>query len=111
MLVKDQAPMNCGRSAGIIEYPSRLRISAPHTAATMAAEGPAGAELAEVNLYHFRSTRVDSPRSTIIGVGIAGQPHADGERGPPPSPTSALAVGGVAFPGQGGIRDRISYKE
>ena len=26
--------MNCGRSAGIIEYPSTLRISAPHIAAT-----------------------------------------------------------------------------
>ena len=32
VLVRDQAAMNCGRSAGTIEYPARPRISAPHTA-------------------------------------------------------------------------------
>src|SRR6516164_3092122 len=59
VLVKDQAPMNCGRSAGIIEYPSTLRISATHTAATIATEGPVPAELAKVTVYHFRSMLVD----------------------------------------------------
>src|SRR5262252_1541856 len=54
VLVKDQAPMNCGRSAGIMEYPSRLRISATHIAATIAAEGLVRAELAEVTVYQFR---------------------------------------------------------
>jgi hypothetical protein len=39
--------MNCGRSAGTVEYPAKLRISAPQIAATVAAEGPARAELAE----------------------------------------------------------------
>jgi len=59
VLVKDQSPMNCGRSAGIIEYPSTLRISAPHTAATIAAEGPVRADLAEVTVYQFRWMLVD----------------------------------------------------
>src|SRR5260370_864471 len=31
--------MNCGSSAGTIEYPARLRISAPHIAATIPADG------------------------------------------------------------------------
>src|SRR5215469_9693255 len=59
VLVKDQASMNCGRSAGIMEYPSTLRISAPHIAATIAAEGPVRAELAEVTVYQFRLMPVD----------------------------------------------------
>src|SRR5262249_55440446 len=72
VLVKDQAPMNCGRSAGIIEYPSTLRISAPHTAATIAAEGPVRAELAEVAMHHFARFLVDVPAlcSTMIGEGV-----------------------------------------
>ena len=55
VLVRDQAAMNCGRSAGTIEYPARPRISAPHTAATMAAEGPTGTDLAELTAHHFES--------------------------------------------------------
>jgi len=39
--------MNCGRSAGTVENPARPRISAAHIAITIAAEGTAGAELAE----------------------------------------------------------------
>ena len=54
VFVKDQAPMNCGRSAGIMEYPARLRISAPQIAATIAADGPVRAELAEVTVDWFR---------------------------------------------------------
>ena len=57
VFVKDQAPMNSGRSAGIMEYPARLRISALHIAATIAAEGPVLAQLAEVTVY--RSMLVD----------------------------------------------------
>jgi hypothetical protein len=37
-----------------MEYPSRLRISATHIAATIAAEGLVRAELAEVTVYQFR---------------------------------------------------------
>src|SRR5215469_8211264 len=83
VLVKDQAPMNCGRSAGIMEYPVRLRISAPHTAATIAGEGPVRAELAEVTVYRFRLIRVDrssSSCSRIMGVGAVGQRY-DRRRG------------------------------
>jgi hypothetical protein len=40
--------MNCGRSAGTVENPAKPRISAPQIAATVAAEGPARAELAEL---------------------------------------------------------------
>jgi hypothetical protein len=36
-----------------MEYPSRLRISATHIAATIAAEGLVRAELAEVTVYQF----------------------------------------------------------
>ena len=50
---------NGGRSAGIMEYPARLRISAPQIAATIAAEGPIRAELSEVTVHQFRSMRVD----------------------------------------------------
>jgi hypothetical protein len=59
VFVKNQAPMNYGRSAGMMEYPARLRISAPHTAATIAAEGPVRAELAEVTVNQFRSMQID----------------------------------------------------
>ena len=59
VLVRDQASINCGRSAGIVEYPASPRISAPQIAATIAAEGPAGAALAELTVYQFRSMRVD----------------------------------------------------
>jgi hypothetical protein len=38
--------MNCGSSAGTIEYPATPRISAAHIAATIAGEGPVGTELA-----------------------------------------------------------------
>jgi hypothetical protein len=47
-LVRDHSSMNCGSSAGTVENPARPRISAPHTAATLVAEGPARAELAEL---------------------------------------------------------------
>jgi hypothetical protein len=40
--------MNCGNSAGTVEYPAKPRISAPHTAAMIAAEGPVRAEAAEL---------------------------------------------------------------
>jgi hypothetical protein len=59
VLVRDQTSMNCGRSAGTVEYPVSPRISAPHTAATIAAEGAAGAELPKLVLYQFRSIRGD----------------------------------------------------
>jgi hypothetical protein len=65
-LVKDQAAMNCGRSAGTIEYPAKLRISAPHIAATIAAEGPDGAELAEFTAYQFHSMRADHSGLTLF---------------------------------------------
>src|SRR5882724_2397510 len=45
--------MNCGRSAGTVENPARPRISATHTAATTAAEGAAGMEVAELTVYLF----------------------------------------------------------
>src|SRR6516164_11744824 len=54
VLVRDQASMNCGRSAGTVEYPVRPRISATHTAAMVAAEGRAWAELAELTDYQLR---------------------------------------------------------
>src|ERR1700745_1508293 len=54
VLVRDQVSMNCGSSAGTVENPARPRISAPHTAATLVAEGPAGAALAELTAYNFR---------------------------------------------------------
>src|SRR6202521_1865564 len=54
VLVRDQVSMNCGRSAGTVEYPARPRISAAHIAITIAAEGTAGAELAEFTAYNFR---------------------------------------------------------
>ena len=60
VLVRDQASMNCGRSAGTVEYPAKPRISAPHIAATIAAEGPTGTELAELTAQQFR---VDCRRS------------------------------------------------
>jgi hypothetical protein len=40
-LDSDQASMNCGRRAGIIEKPARPRISAAHMAATTDAEDAA----------------------------------------------------------------------
>ena len=40
--------MNCGRSVGTDEYPARPKISAMHTAATTAAEGAAGVEVAKL---------------------------------------------------------------
>ena len=46
--------MNCGRSAGTVENPVRPRISATHTAATIAAEGPARVVLAEFTVYQLR---------------------------------------------------------
>src|SRR5215471_8050842 len=69
VLVKDQAAMNCGRSAGIMEYPSTLRISAPHTAATIAAEGAVRAELTELTVYPFRSMSCTEtePLSVVLG--------------------------------------------
>jgi len=45
--------MNCGYSAGTIEYPTKLRISALQTAATIAAEGWAWVKLSEVTARHF----------------------------------------------------------
>src|ERR1700756_1277263 len=53
VLVRDQVSMNCGSSAGTVENPARPRISAPHTAATLVAEGPAGAAVAELTAYNF----------------------------------------------------------
>src|SRR5580704_8536656 len=50
VLVSDQASMNCGSSAGIIEKPARPRISAAHMAATTAAEGAAVADGARVTV-------------------------------------------------------------
>jgi hypothetical protein len=38
----------------MIEYPAKPRISAPQIATTIAAEGSAGAELAELTAYNFR---------------------------------------------------------
>src|ERR1700730_6219806 len=54
VLVRDQVSMNCGRSAGTVENPARPRISAAHIAITIAAEGSAGAELAEFTACNFR---------------------------------------------------------
>src|ERR1700730_16868586 len=54
VLVRDQVSMNCGRSAGTVENPARPRISAAHIAITIAAEGTAGAELAEFTGCDFR---------------------------------------------------------
>src|ERR1700738_3843917 len=54
VLVRDQVSMNCGRSAGTVENPARPRISATHTAATIAAEGAEGVEVAELTVYLFR---------------------------------------------------------
>src|SRR5690349_2180049 len=42
--------MNCGSSAGTIEYPATPRISATHIAATTSGEGPVGAEITELTL-------------------------------------------------------------
>src|SRR5215467_2121066 len=53
VLVRDQSSMNCGRSAGTVEYPAKPRTSAAHTATTVAAEG-LGAELAELTVYQLR---------------------------------------------------------
>jgi hypothetical protein len=41
VLVSDQASMNCGSSAGIIENPARPRISAAHMTATTGVDGAA----------------------------------------------------------------------
>jgi hypothetical protein len=38
----------------MVEYPARPRISAMHTAATIAGEGTAGVEVAELTVYLFR---------------------------------------------------------
>jgi hypothetical protein len=54
VLVRDQVSMNCGRRAGTVENPARPRISAAHIAITIAAEGTAGAELAEFTACNFR---------------------------------------------------------
>src|SRR5215813_14108743 len=77
VLDKDQAPMNCGRSAGIMEYPSRLRISAPHIAAMIAAEGPVRAELAEVTEYRCRWSIVVAPLYHHNGAGVVSQRMTD----------------------------------
>jgi hypothetical protein len=53
VLVSDQASMNCGSSAGTIEYPARLRISAPHIAATIPADGRTAVKLPEAKVRHF----------------------------------------------------------
>jgi hypothetical protein len=45
--------MNCGSSAGTIEYPARARISAAQIAPTIAAEGRAGVKSSEVTVRHF----------------------------------------------------------
>jgi hypothetical protein len=45
--------MNCGNSAGTIEYPARPRISAPQIAATIAGEGRTGVKLWEAKMRHF----------------------------------------------------------
>jgi hypothetical protein len=44
VLVSDQDSMNCGSSAGTIENPTRLRISAAHMLATTGSEGAAVAD-------------------------------------------------------------------
>jgi hypothetical protein len=46
--------MNCGSSAGTVENPARPRISAMHTAATIAAEGAAVVEVTGLTAYLFR---------------------------------------------------------
>jgi hypothetical protein len=42
-----------------MEYPAKPRISAPQIAATIAAEGPDGADLSELTVYRLRSMPVD----------------------------------------------------
>src|SRR6266851_3470216 len=53
VLVRDQVSMNCGRSAGTVENPARPRISAPHIAITIAAEG-----LSEISDLQVNSLRI-----------------------------------------------------
>ena len=64
--------MNCGSSAGTMEYPAKPRISAAQTAPTVAIEGGVGAELAEITLTVFRINRPALlplfRRELIIGV-------------------------------------------
>src|SRR6516225_5368268 len=67
VLVKDQASMNCGRSAGIMEYPSRLRISAPHIAATIVGEGLAGVAGGGLEPVEHLRSRVDLVVVLAIG--------------------------------------------
>src|SRR6516225_3855081 len=64
VLVRDQASMNCGSSAGTIEYPATPRISAAHIAATIAGEGPVGTELAELVLTGDRT----APEEGVTGA-------------------------------------------
>ena len=45
--------MNCGSSAGTIEYPTRPRISATQMAATLAVEGRPGAKVSEFTARDF----------------------------------------------------------
>ena len=61
MLVSDHASMNCGRSAGTIEYPARPRISAAHMAATVAVEGAIETELTGLTLTISRVDRIAAP--------------------------------------------------
>src|SRR3984893_11593884 len=68
VLVRDQVSMNCGRSAGTVENPARPRISAPHIAKTIAAEGTAGAELAEFTAYIFPSVRLTHDPLYVISA-------------------------------------------
>jgi len=83
--------MNCGRSAGTVEYPARPRISAPQIAATIAAEGPARAELGEPHrlpnwfvgfmaVVPWRASAGDDPRGhadTDRAVSSGGDSSAD----------------------------------
>ena len=71
---QDQAPMNCGSSAGIIEKPARPRISATQMAATTGVEGAAVAGRARVTVPNGRKPRLGEPGfwgSTIEQGGIA----------------------------------------
>src|SRR5215813_13594852 len=106
--------MNCGRSAGTVEYPAKPRTSAAHTATTVAAEG-LGAELAELTVYQLRlwihSMTLSNPSLSLdlgewagsvlgrtIDISPVGSPHVPATRFRPAVAIRRPCVPTVAMP-------------
>src|SRR6266851_1319263 len=92
-LLSDQSAMNCGSSAGTVEYPAMPRISAPQTAAMTAVEGPAGRD-----------------RGGSAGVTVSAPPGSCPSRSllACPAPDPAIPIGGThsLLPGKRRQADR-----